>query len=543
MAKGRKDYASNTSTAVRGSPRHPVDYATVFAHAPDAMLIFDGEGRYVDANIAAEKLTGFSRDEILTKRVGDLTIPDEKQLSARRFDVLRARGRARKERTVLRKDGTPIAVEAHAVALENGMFQTTLRDITEKKDALDQLSDALQTLRFHIERMPLAYIVWNRDFRVEEWNPAAERIFGYTQNEALGKHAYDLVVPEAAVTTVNKVWADLLAGDTSSHSINNNIRKDGSQLTCEWFNTPLRDAKGHIRGVASMAMDVTERELVEQRLRDAQKLESLGVLAGGVAHDFNNTLMVILGNASLLRSIKSLPANAMQFIEMIEESGLRASELIRHLLAYARTGKHNPETTDLNEIVRDAHMFLQSSVGKDFEIQLRLEPNLPLVNVDRSQMDQILLNLCVNARQAMEDQGTIAIETRAVRLDAAAVRRVTQFSIRPGAYVELIVSDGGHGMDEETIRRVFDPFFTTKREGHGLGLAAVSGILRQHGAAARIESKPGSGCTFHVYFPVHAETASQKSQANSSDSRSRRSKPNNKKARPGRRSGGKNHTP
>ena len=142
-------------------------------------------------------------------------------------------------------------------------------------------------------------------------------------------------------------------------------------------------------------------------------------------------------------------------------------------------------------------MFLQSSVGKDYEVRLELCDEPPLVRVDRSQMDQILLNLCVNARQAMDDHGIITIRTKTVRLDGNAVRRVTQFTLHAGDYVELVVSDNGHGMNKETRQRIFDPFFTTKREGHGLGLAAVSGILRQHGAGARVESSPGKGTAFH----------------------------------------------
>lgn len=420
-----------------------IDYRAIFTKAPDAMLIVDAEGRYVDANRAAEELTGYSRRELLAKRLGDLTVPEERKLSEQRFEVLRTQGRARRERTVLRKDGTRVAVEAHAVALGNGLYQTTLRDISEKQSVMDRLNEALQTLKFHIERMPLAHIVWNREFRVEEWNPAAERIFGYTREEALGKHAYELIVPPDVIPTVDKIWADLLAGDTSSHSINRNVRKDGTVLTCEWFNTPLQDAQHEIRGVASMAMDVTERELVEQRLRDAQKLESLAVLAGGVAHDFNNTLMVILGNASLLRSIKSLPPDAMQFVEMIEQAGLRASELIRHLLAYARTGRHNPEPTDINAVIDGARLFLQSSVGQECKLNIELADSLPEVLVDRSQLEQVLLNLCLNARQAMQDKGTITIKTRLTQLDETAVRRMTQFSLKPGRYVELIVRDNG----------------------------------------------------------------------------------------------------
>jgi len=608
-----------------------IDYRSVFERAPDAILVVDRDGRYVDANQAAEELTGYTREEILARHVGDLTVPDQQSVSTEQFDVLRVKGRARRDRLVLRKDGSSVPVDAHAIDLGNHTYVTILRDITrrvqreeelarsleayttlmdlcgaavvsagvdrriaswnpaaaelfgyssaeavgkpidiliperfrdvfrarfqehvqtngryrlhrtvttfairrdqsefpveiavsagdqgrgkvftavirdisEQRRLFEQLNDALQRLNFHIERMPLAYIVWDTAFRIVQWNPAAERIFGYTQEEAIGKHAYELIVPPEVVPTVDKVWADLLAGDISSHSVNVNIRKNGGRLTCEWFNTPLRDAEGAVRGVASMGMDVTERELVEARIRDAQKLESLGLLAGGVAHDFNSSLMVILGNTSLLRALRGLQPRAYPYIELIEEAGLRASDLIKHLLAYARTGRHNPQPVNLNTIINEALLFLRSSIGKLHEVSLKLSPKLPLILADRSQIDQIIVNLCVNAMQAMPKGGTIDVCTDTTTLTAERARECIPFEVSPGEYVELLVSDSGCGMDRETVSRIFDPFFTTKAEGHGLGLAAVQGILRQHRAAAYVESARGKGTRFHVYFPVH----------------------------------------
>jgi PAS domain S-box-containing protein len=404
-------------------------------------------------------------------------------------------------------------VNAHAVGLGDGNFLSFVRDTSEQRKVVEQLNDALQRLSFHIERMPLAYIVWNTDFRVLQWNPAAERIFGYTREEALGKHAYELVVPPDAQPTVDRVWADLLAGDTSSHSINANVRKNGTRLTCEWFSTPLLDLAGRVHGVASMAMDITERALVESRIRDAQKLESLGLLAGGVAHDFNSSLMVILGNTSLLRALKGLPHRALQYLELIEEAGLRASELIKHLLAYARTGRHNPQPTNLNTVINEAMLFVRSSIGKLHEVTLKLTDPLPLVLADRSQVDQIIVNLCLNAMQAMPGGGTIEVTTGRATLTRDCLRNCVPFDAEAGDYVELLVADTGCGMDGETVSRIFDPFFTTKAEGHGLGLAAVLGILRQHRAAACVESQPGNGTRFHVYFPIYRPGAEAKPPA------------------------------
>ena len=627
----------------------PTDYQGLFEWAPDAILVVDSEGHYIDANPAACELTGYSQAELLRMRVGDLTIPSERACSAERFELLRRTGRTRKDRIVQRKDGTQVPVEAHAIALGDGTYQTILRDIskrlhfqeelrhsldaystlvdlchaaviaaepdgrisswnpaaetlfgysaqeavgmpltklipsrlqaehlagfrrhldsagdtpfgrtlnteglrkdgtevpievslavglrggeriftavvrdvTEHREVLEKLNDALQRLQFHIERMPLAYIVWDVNFCAVEWNPAAERIFGYTKADAVGRHAYDLIVPSDSVPTVDTVWSNLLKGDTSSHSINANARKDGSRLTCEWFNTPLRDSAGRIRGVASMVMDVSEREATESRIRNAQRLESLGVLSGGIAHDFNSLLMVILGNTALLRSVKGLPSKAIERLELIEEAGARADELIKHLLAYARTGRHNPQSTDLNVVIQEGLKLLRSSVGRLHELDLRLADQLPVIVADRSQLEQILLNLCLNAKQAMAKGGVITVVTREAQLTSSEAARCVPHDAKPGRYVELVVSDTGCGMDQATVMRIFDPFFTTKAEGHGLGLAAALGIMRQHEAVALVESKVNAGTQFHVFLPVHQEETSTSEPRHKPRSKSR----------------------
>ena len=487
-------------------PPPAIDYHALFENAPNGILVINAESRRcTHANRAACKLTGYSREELSDQRFGDLTVPSERVAAAEHFDDLKKTRQSTRTLTLLRKDRTCRTVELSAIDLGCGLVQAIMRDVTEYRQVVEELNDALQRLQFHVERMPLAYIVWDTDFRVEEWNPRAERIFGYSKAEAIGKHAYELIVPSDMQSVVDLVWGDLLKGDTSSHSTNDNVRKDGSRLTCEWFNTPLRDSSGRIRGGASMAMDVTEREAMEIQLRNAQRLESLGVLASGVAHDFNSSLMVILGNTSLLRGAKGLPAKALEYIEPIEDAGSRANDLIKHLLAYARTGRHNPESTDLNTVIKEAVGFIYASIGKQYELDLRLSKKLPTILADRGQIEQILLNFCLNAKQAMGSQGTIGIATRRANLTQKQVTRCLPLDGKPGPHVELVVSDTGCGMDEATVQRVFDPFFTTKPEGHGLGLAAVLGILRQHRGMAVIDSKVGQGTRIHVYFPVHDE--------------------------------------
>ncbi len=405
-----------------GKPAIPrpqaIDYRRLFRRAPHPILVTDAQGCCQDANRAACTLTGFTRKELLTMSLGQLTFPPELADAAKGADLPRRPNGSGEGRILLRKDGSRLAVDVHTSDLEDGMSLVTLRDMTGQRDVVERLNDALQRLQFHVERMPLAYIVFDTDFRVVEWNPAAQRTFGYTKDEAVGRRAYDLIVPPREHSTVDVVWENLLKGDTSSHSINGNVRKDGSCLTCEWFNTPLRDSAGKIRGVASMAMDVSEREAMDAQIRSAQKLETLGVLASGIAHDFNSSLMVILGNTALLRSMRGLPARAIEHIELIEDAGSRANELIKHLLAYARTGRHNPKPTDLNAVIRDAANFVRSSIGKKHELRVSLARTLPTILADSSQIEQIILNLCLNAKQSMPAGRIVGITTRRVNLTA-----------------------------------------------------------------------------------------------------------------------------
>ncbi|MCH7808175.1 MAG: PAS domain S-box protein [Planctomycetes bacterium] len=478
-----------------------------------AVISAGANGRITSWNPAAQALLGYTTEEAVGMPITKL-IPQAKRrkhLSGFKRQIQSASqepfdGMVQSE--AIRKDGTKLHVELAIAGSWQGaepMLTAVIRDVTAHRELVEQLNDALQRLQFHVERMPLAYIVWNADFCVEEWNPAAQRMFGYSRAEAIGRNAVGLVIPSDVIPIVKPVWERLLKGDASSHSINDNVRKDGTRFTCEWFNTPLRDAAGNVHAVASMAMDVSEREALASRLRDAQRLEALGSMASGVAHDFNSSLMVILGNTSLLRKIKGLPSEAMDLILPIEDAGARASDLIRHLLAYARTGRHNPQPTDLNAVIEDAMGFVTASVGKQHEFDLRLASRLPTILADCSQIERILLNLCINAKQAMEKSGTIGITTRRTKLTQEQVARCVPPDRAPGSYVELLVSDTGCGMDKTTVGRIFDPFFTTKAEGHGLGLAAVLGIFRQHNGMALVESKVGKGTKIHVFFPVHKE--------------------------------------
>ncbi len=474
-----------------------------FMHSPDAILIIDPkDGRYIDANPAACALTGYTHEELISMRVPMLSVPEEQEAARERFGKLRATGESRRERVICRKDGSRIHVEGHAIDLGDGTIQTSVRDITIRKAAEEQLHQALQRLQFHIERMPLGYIVWTRDMCVAEWNPAAERIFGWSAGEAMGL-PWQTLVTEGAEEKVSTVVDELRHGNVSSHSINENTCKDGTVITCEWFNTSLMDSSGAVIGVASMVQDVTKRELAEAQIRHAQKMESLGVLTRGIAHDFGNLLTVILGNLRLLKSSTELSERAQEHWTLIEQASRKASDLTNHLLAFARTGRHHPRPAQLNEIVGSALKLLRATVPPNVDIVTHLDDKLPEILVDRSQIEQVMLNLCLNAAQAMTEGGTVDITTCLSELTPEIIPQCVPIdSPTPGPRITLIVRDSGHGMDESTIQRIFDPFYSTKMDGHGLGLAAVMGVLRQHQGHVMTESTPGEGSSFHIFLPL-----------------------------------------
>ena len=482
-----------------------------------AVISADAAGRIRTWNPGAQKIFGYKASEVVGRAITRLIPPrlrrKHRALFQSRVDQQDERDFTRTlEIEGLRRDGREIPIEMHLVATTRGgrrAFAAIVRDLSEHRHIVEQLNDALQQLRFHVERMPLAHIVWDAEFTVVDWNPAATRVFGYSKKEALGMSGQRLVPPDARAS-VDRIWKDVIHGDPSSHSINVNVRKDGTRITCEWFNTPLLDAQGGIRGVASMAMDISERTAVEAQLRDAQKLESLGVLASGVAHDFNSLLTVIIANASLLRASLPRTDRSREYLDLIEQAGFRASELINRLMAYARSGRHSPQPTNLNEVIRETVPFLRKSIGAEHSIRTRLTPHLPEIRADRGQLDQILLNLCLNAQQAMADGGTIKVTTRTTILTVSQVARCAPPEMRPGKYVELTVADTGCGMSPDMAARIFDPFFSTKPAGHGLGMATVLGILRQHQGAARLETEVDRGTTVHVYFPF-SKTGQDKS--------------------------------
>jgi two-component system cell cycle sensor histidine kinase/response regulator CckA len=354
---------------------------------------------------------------------------------------------------------------------------------------------------------PLAIMVLDNDAKVIMWNATAEEMFQWKASEVLGKPLPTIPEDEAAAFETLQVRER--GGESIRSLAARRQRKDGTVLDVQISTAPLRDRDDTVVGVIGMIADVSEQRRLEAQLRAAQKMEAVGLLAGGVAHDFNNLLTVIKGFASLIQMTIPPADESHEFVDEIVKAADRAAALTAQLLAFSRRQLLRPERIDLNARVRDLERMLALLVSEGGELVLRVDPALGLVHADPGQVEQIILNLAVNARDAIAGRsgGRITIATSNVTLrDEFTLWRVEP---APGEYVRLDVSDNGVGMDATTQARIFDPFFTTKASGHGtgLGLATVYGIVKQSNGYVWVQSAPGEGTTFSVYLPRAADAA------------------------------------
>ena len=338
------------------------------------------------------------------------------------------------------------------------------------------------------------------------WNTAAEQIFGWKAEEVVGR-SYP-IVPEDRLDEHQTLFRTALEkGETVAGMETRRVRKDGSLVDVAIWSAPIRDASGQVRTRIDLYADVTERRHLEEQLRQVQKMDAVGRLAGGVAHDFNNLLTAIKGFGQLLLDDLE-PADPLHgYAEQIQQAADRAASLTRQLLTFSRRQVLEPKVLDLNTVVANMNQLLGRLVGANIELRMVPDPLLGQVRVDPGQVEQMLMNLVVNARDAMPQGGRLSIETRNVRVDADDSR--LHRGVAPGSYAMIVVSDTGCGMDRQTQGRIFEPFFTTKEQGKGtgLGLSTVYGIVKQSGGYIWVYSEPGHGSVFKIYLPRILEPA------------------------------------
>ena len=363
-----------------------------------------------------------------------------------------------------------------------------------------ELREANEVRRAVVQSSPLAIWATDLEGQVSFWNPAAERIFGWTAEEVIG--GKPPVIPSDQQDEQREWLERFRRGESLAGVERSRVKKDGSCIDVVIWTAPLRDVNGNISGVIVIDSDVTEHKLLEEQFRQSQKLEAVGRLAGGVAHDFNNLLTVISGYTELLiRDLKDSPG-LLEFAQEIQQATSRAAGLTAQLLAFSRRQISQPRIVDLNSVVSSSMRLLRRLIGEDIEIISRLDPDLGRIKADPVHIDQLILNIAVNARDAMTNGGKLTIETANTPLDADYAGR--HIGVAPGPYCMLAISDTGIGMDAATRSRIFEPFFTTKEagKGTGLGLSIVYGIVKQNSGEIMVYSEPGKGTTFKIYFPA-----------------------------------------
>ncbi|HWC96699.1 MAG TPA: PAS domain S-box protein [Candidatus Sulfopaludibacter sp.] len=495
---------------------------TTLTSIGDAVISTDTEGRVVFANPVARKLLQWPDAELAGRPIANVfRIVNEftrEKVENPIEKVLREGAIAglANHTVLLGHDGKEIPIDDSAAPiLQNGKIVGVVlvfRDITDRRRAQQDAA----YLAAIVESSDDAIVGKTTDGTIQTWNAGAERLYGYKAEEVIGLPMRSLL-PLDRQHEESEILESLRAGSPVIRFESVRVRKDGTTVDVALTISPIRDRMGAFMGVSHVAHDISEQKRTAEQMRQTQKLESLGVLAGGIAHDFNNLLTGILGNSSL--ALDDLPASspAREAIQAVIDAGDRAALLARQMLAYSGKGHFVLEHVDLSARIRETLPLIRSSIPPTVELQLKLDNGLPAVEADAAQMQQLMMNIIINAAEAVPEgrPGTVTITTRCELVDGHL--RLEQVGgvadLRPGPYVVLEVADTGCGMDEETKARIFDPFFTTKFTGRGLGLAAVLGIVRGHRGSIEIASTPGAGTVFRILLPAAAESRELKPAA------------------------------
>jgi PAS domain S-box-containing protein len=466
-------------------------------------------------NPAYERIWGRSRRELYANPqsfIDPIPVEDRKPLIDSIERNRRGEDAGEVEFRVVQPSGEVRWVMAHAVPIRNAQGEVyrisgIARDVTERKRAEEALRGSEYRLRTLLETMNLIALVLDARGRVEYVNPFLLNLTGYTREEVVGESWFDRFIPAADRPGLDRMFSEVLAHGEHSHHRNSILTKSGEERIIAWHNTVLRDAGGRPTGSLSVGEDITEHARLEEQYRQAQKMEAVGRLAGGVAHDFNNLLTVITSYGQILLEDLDPADPRRQDLEPILQAATGAAALTRQLLAFSRQEVIQPRAVAMAEVVAQAEKLLRRVIGEDITLSTILGAVPSVIQIDPGQLDQVIMNLAVNARDAMPEGGKLTIETGVVEFDEEYAK--AHWPATPGRFALLAMTDTGHGMDEATRARIFEPFFTTKEpgKGTGLGLATVYGIVKQSGGFIWVYSEPGQGTTFKLYFPAVEELA------------------------------------
>jgi PAS domain S-box-containing protein len=490
---------------------------------PDAVVAVDRDGTIVQVNSQTEDLFGYDRDELIGQKVEVLVPESYRRRHHQHREDFAHNPKTRRMGADLdlyarRRNGSefPVEISLSPVSTENGTFVlSAIRDISDRKKIAEELRRANEELHRRTAeqlgeyRSRLASIIDSSedailskglDGTITSWNKGAERIYGYAPEEVVGKHI-SILAPSDRPNEIREILQKIANGESIDHYESVRVTKGGERLDVSVSVSPLRNAIGEVVGASAIARDITAQKRGEAQLRQSQKMEAIGRLAGGVAHDFNNILGIVSACTEFLRDRIDPATEPSVYVENISKALERGTALTKQMLAFSRTTTIQPRLLDLNERLTEITKLLRPLLGDDIEILIVPRSGSAVVEADPGQLDQVVVNLAVNARDAMPRGGKFILETGAVKFDEAFAGQ--HQAMPAGKYVLLAVSDTGTGMDGATVSRIFEPFFTTKEagKGTGLGLATVYGIVKQSAGHILVYSEPGHGTTFKIYLP------------------------------------------
>ncbi|QVL33851.1 PAS domain S-box protein [Telmatocola sphagniphila] len=495
--------AENRS-ARRQAEEQALQLAAVVSSSVDAILTVDSNGHILSWNNSAEKMFGYSSAEMIGNSSYLLAPPELiPEIRLRSESIFRGDEIPPFESVRIRKNGVsfPVSVTSFAVRIHDRIVAECrfFRDITERIQSQEALRLRDRAIQAATQGLLISDVTLP-DNPVVFASPAFSKITGYSVDEVLGRNCRFLQGNETDPAAVARVRNAVLSSiDCKEELIN--YRKDGSSFWIELSISPIRDAQGKTTHFVGVQSDITARKKLEQQLNQSQKMEAIGQLAGGVAHDFNNLLTIIIGYSDMLLS--KMPENdpSRELLKEIHAAGERSAGLTSQLLAFSRQQVLSPKVLIINEVVINLEKMLKRLIGEDVELSKNLQVGLWAIRIDKGQFEQVLMNLVVNARDAMPSGGSLVIRTQNVELNQEQLVDYAEAS--EGEFVKLSVSDSGTGMSDEIKRKIFEPFFTTKApgKGTGLGLATVYGIVKQSGSFLNVISEIGKGTTFEIFFP------------------------------------------
>jgi PAS domain S-box-containing protein len=483
---------------LRASEEH---YRLLFAQNPHPMWVIDcATLRYLAVNDAAVRYYGYSKEEFLRMTILDLRAPSDAQSIEEALRTMPT-GFSRSIRHHRKKDGTELIVDATSDAVRFGDRPArliTAQDVTERERDANRIAEQAALL----DHAQDAIIVRDMRHRITYWNKSAERLYGWTAGEVLHQpvHEYGQIDPVEFERAMRHLVA---AGEWSGEF--RQVDRQGKHLMVQSRWSLLRDPQGAPKAVLVINTDITARKELERQYYRAQRMESIGTLAGGIAHDLNNLLAPIIMGVGLLRE-QNPGGIAGPILQTIETSALRGAALVKQVLAFARGQDGERIPLPLPRLVSEVEAIVRNTFPRNIRCVTEVEEALPRVLGDHTQIHQVLINLCVNARDAMPDGGTLTLRVRSAHLDQTYAAMTP--GVHPGDHVVLEVQDDGVGISPELREHIFDPFYTTKDVGHGtgLGLSTALGIVRGHEGFIKVYSEPGRGTTFTVYLPVREKT-------------------------------------